>query len=281
MTLLTLVRQAVRDAVTDTSGCVLSGGVDSSTITRLALEINPDLPTFTGWYDHPGFDERRYARLAAGRNHHEIQITPRDFIECFDGMVAAFQPPWQGMGMFGQYVVARYAAQHVDTVLSGEGGDELFGGYARLLRVAGEPLPDGYDNYQQPAGYPDTLEEALRYDWDRLPDLLRVDDQATSAWGLTAKAPFTDPRVVNHVLSLPASERVGKRLLKQAVRGVVPDEILNRRDKMGMPCPLVLWAHGPLRDFIGDRLGYLPDPERPWDRGWFHQLLQQQQRAAA
>jgi hypothetical protein len=52
----------------------------------------------------------------------------------------------------------------------------------------------------------------------------------------------------------------------------VPDEILDRRDKLGFPVPLVQWAQGPLRDFIGDRIGYVPDPDQPWDRGFWYDL---------
>lgn len=275
MPLLSLLQHAVHDAYREGVGCNLSGGVDSSTIAALTLTINPDTPTFTGYYDSPGFDERRWARMVAYRNHHEILITPQDFEDNWDACVAAFRPPWQGPGMFGQYMVAKHISDNtsVKTVFSGEGGDELFGGYARLLKVAGERLPDGYENYVPPADYPTNVADALDYDWQRLPDLLAVDDAALGAFGLEAVAPFLDPRVVEYALGLPAGRRVGKRTLKRAVRGLVADAILDRTDKMGMPIPLVEWANGPLRDFIGDRLGYLPDPARPFDRRWFHDLI--------
>jgi hypothetical protein len=73
-------------------------------------------------------------------------------------------------------------------------------------------------------------------------------------------------------MGLPPDMRVGKVALKAAMRGRLPNEILARSDKRGFPVPFVEWAHGPLRDFIGDRLGYLPDPSKPWDRKWWQDL---------
>ena len=91
---LTLLRSLLVQAVSDNivlkdngafhhgaTGVVVSGGVDSSTVCAIARDLVGDLPTFTGYYDTEGFDERPYARLVAGANHHEIPITPQDFIE--------------------------------------------------------------------------------------------------------------------------------------------------------------------------------------------------------
>ena len=69
-------------------------------------------------------------------------------------------------------MVAKYVSREVDTVLSGEGGDELFGGYARVIAVAGQQMPEGYEDYQLPPDYPETLTEALAYEWEHLPALL-------------------------------------------------------------------------------------------------------------
>lgn len=274
--LVDLIRAAIAARVLPgRTGITLSGGLDSSTIASLAPA---DLPTFSAYYDVPGFDERRYSRLVAHREHHEIAISPYDVVDNFDTMTPFLRRPWQGPGTVGQFIFARRINERrpdIRVLLSGEGSDELFGGYARTLLAAGEPLPVGYEHYVPPADYPvDDLEAALQYDLDRLPDLLAVDDQVASPWGFEARASFTDPSIVAYALDLPARQRVGKRHLRRAVRGIVPDAIIDRQDKMGMPIPLVRWAQEePLRSFIGDRLGYLPDPEAPWDRGWWYDLL--------
>lgn len=256
-------------------GIVLSGGLDSSTVAAVAEFVRPGIPTFTGYYDTPGFDEREYANLVKHEEHHEILITPQDFLDNFDGMIAAMRPPVMGMGTVGQFAVAKYlAGQGIEVVMSGEGSDELFGGYARQMIVAGEAPPVGYENYKLPAGYPDNIKDALDYDYGRLPDLLAVDDQMTGAFGLKARAPFTDRRIVDYALALPVEERIGKRHLRTAVRGVVPDAIIDRKDKMGMPIPLVQWAQvDPVRSFVLDRIGYTPDPGKPWSRSWWRELV--------
>jgi asparagine synthetase B (glutamine-hydrolysing) len=267
-----LLGGAVRKHVGPDTGVLLSGGIDSSTVAVLAHE----LPLFTGFYQGEPYDERPWARLVArNREHHEIEITPEDFIEHIDAFLDVIQPPYEGPGGFGQYMVAKYVIQHVGTVLSGEGGDELFGGYARLHLVAGVPPPSGYEDYVLPDDYPRDLREALDWEWNvNLPALLALDAQVTSAHSLKAIAPMAESEeLCEYVLGLPPQERVGKKLLKQAMVGLVPDDIIARTDKRGFPVPYVEWAQRePVRSFVGDRIGYIPDPEKPWDRKWWLDL---------
>lgn len=281
MTLIDLILNAIADRVEVAgTGIVLSGGLDSSTVAALAPRR---LPTFTGYYDLDGFDERPWARFAMHPEHYEIRITPDDFVEQFDAMAPHVPEPIQGMGTWGQWMVAKYLAEQGITVaLSGEGSDELFGGYARTLWAAGEPMPVGYEDYHPPADYPANLADALQYDLDRLPDLLAVDDAMCAAWGIEARAPFTDQRIVDYALALPITERVGKRHLRNAVRGIVPDRIIDRTDKMGFPAPLVVWAQtDPVRSFVLDRIGYIPDADKPWDRGFWYELVKAAKAAKA
>ena len=273
--LIPLLANAIeRDACHLNSAYVVSGGLDSSTVAAVGHMIGYRLPTYTGYYDSPGFDEREYARLVPTAEHREVLITAQDFIENFDEFATHMREPFQGMGAFGQYMVGkRLAADGIRVAISGEGSDELFGGYARLMKVAGWKLPDGYENYQVPADYPTNIVDALAYDYERLPDLLAVDDQCMAAHGVVAKAPFTDAAVVEYGLALDPQDRIGKMHLRRAVEGIVPKEIIRRTDKQGFPIPLVEWANGECREFIKERIGWVPDLDKPWDRKFWYELL--------
>ena len=278
MGLTDLIRSAIAARVEPGATAItLSGGLDSSTVAALA---DPSIPTFSAYYPVEGFDERRWSRLAAHADHTEFCITADDIADAMPGAIGAMQRPWQGPGALGQYAFAkkiREARPEIRVLLSGEGSDELFGGYARTLHAAGEPMPEGYENYVPPADYPvHDLEAALSYDYERLADLLAVDDQMAGPWGFEPRAPFTDPSIVAYALSLQPRQRVGKRHLRDAVRGIVPDEIIDRKNKMGFPIPLVRWAHenAALRYNVMYLLGYLPDLDRPYDRAWWYELIE-------
>ncbi len=266
-----LLADAIYEHVNPGTGVLLSGGIDSSTVAYFA----PELPLFTGYYSGERYDERPWAALVAkDREWHQIHITPRDFEENIDEFLEKVHPPYEGPGAFGQFMVAKEVSRHVSTVLSGEGGDELFGGYARLHLVAGVPVPQGYEDYSLPADYPTDLAEALAWEWEvNLPALLALDAQVTSAHGLRAIAPMAESLdVIQYAMSLPPDMRVGKVALKAAMRGRLPDAILARTDKRGFPVPFVEWANGPLREWFFQRLGYLPDSAKPWDRKWWNDL---------
>ncbi|HEX8751953.1 MAG TPA: asparagine synthase C-terminal domain-containing protein [Solirubrobacterales bacterium] len=278
-----LIREAVEAAVEKAAGpaCVmLSGGIDSSTVASFATE----LPLVTGWYDAKGFDEREYARLVAdGREWLEVEITPDDLVECAGAAVKALQGLRCGPGAIGQYVVDRAIADEgFQTILTGEGGDELFGGYARQLIVAGFPRPPGYETMRLPAGYPATLEAALEVEWAALRQLCKVDERVAGAHGLTVTPPLLDPWLVGWVHTRPADERIWKRLLRSAMRGTVPDRILDRQGKQGFPAPFVAWAQeDPVRGFLEERIGYVPDPREPYSRQWWYDLQDSYQPALA
>ena len=119
-------------------GAYLSGGLDSSITTALAArEVGDRFRAFTGRFtEGPLYDETRYARLLAdgvGFELHEEAISADDFLEDIRSVVYHLDYPVAGPGSFPQYMVSRLAARHMKVVLGGQGGDEIFGGYARYL----------------------------------------------------------------------------------------------------------------------------------------------------
>jgi asparagine synthase (glutamine-hydrolysing) len=112
-------------------GVLLSGGIDSCTLAALASEAAGRVSTFTIGFDERGFDERALARVVAerfGTDHHELLVRP-DAAELMPALAEAFDEPFADSSAIPTYLVSELARRHVKVALSGEGGDELFGGY--------------------------------------------------------------------------------------------------------------------------------------------------------
>ena len=117
-------------------GALLSGGVDSSLVVGLmARNSSGPVKTFTIGFDEPEFDEVDGARRVAehfGTDHHEFVVRP-DALRIVDALVEHFDEPFGDSSAIPTWYVSEMASRHVTVVLSGDGGDELFGGYDRYL----------------------------------------------------------------------------------------------------------------------------------------------------
>lgn len=115
-------------------GAFLSGGIDSSlVVAMMATQTDNPVKTFSIGFDSPEFNELPYARLVAERyktEHHEEIVSP-DAEEILPYLVNVFDEPFADSSAIPTYYVSRMAKKFVTVVLSGDGGDELFGGYAR------------------------------------------------------------------------------------------------------------------------------------------------------
>ncbi len=323
-------------------GAYLSGGLDSSLVTALASRSGGTrLATFTGRFaEGPEFDESGYAAMVAeryGTEMHLITPTEADFVSLMPKLIYHMDEPVAGPGLFPQYMVSRHAASRVKVVLGGQGGDEIFGGYARylvayleqalkgaifetaeegehivslrsilknlpalqqyqpmlqqfwrsglfeemdrryfrlidrsggarsLLSPAFRATCDGneqFERFRAVFNHPDTqsyYNRMTHYDMvTNLPALLQVEDRVTMASSLESRVPLLDYRITDLVAGMPPRMKFRggelKHLLKRAVGDLLPEPVLHRKDKMGFPVPLHLWARGSARDFFADIL---------------------------
>ena len=136
------IREAVRShLVADVPvGAFLSGGIDSATVVGTMVELGARPKTFSIGFEEAEFNELEYARIIAKRfdtDHHELIVRP-DALELIDTLPWFLDEPFADVSAVPTYLVSKLAAEHVKVVLSGDGGDEVFGGYGRYLNALSE-----------------------------------------------------------------------------------------------------------------------------------------------
>lgn len=136
-TLMELMDDAVRlRLVADVPvGAFLSGGVDSSIVSALAARHHEHLHTFSiGYADDPLFDESRYAEEVArhiGSEHHTFRLTREDLAENYTRLLEATDEPFADSSALPSYMLCERTRRHVTVAVSGDGADEVFGGYTK------------------------------------------------------------------------------------------------------------------------------------------------------
>jgi asparagine synthase (glutamine-hydrolysing) len=171
---LETLEQTLEDAVSShlisdvPLGAFLSGGIDSTIVVALMSRLmGRQVKTFSIGFDEAAYDERPYARNVArhlGTDHHELVVRP-DALSILDQLIWHFDEPFADVSAIPTWYVSRLAAEHVTVVLSGDGGDELFGGYERYLP---HPNVERFDRHA--AGVGRALAAAA---WRRIPHGVR------------------------------------------------------------------------------------------------------------
>ena len=278
-------------------GVLLSGGVDSSLIVGLlAEEGQTGLATYSiGFEEAHGEkgDEFTYSDLIAehyGTNHHKIFIPSEEMRENLPLAIQAMSEPMVSYDNIGFFLLSREVSKTIKVVQSGQGADEVFGGYhwypplkdtndavgayaeaffdrthARLAEhLAPEHLADRdesiafIEEHFARAGASDPVDKALRLDTNVMlvDDPVKRVDNMTMAWGLEARVPFLDHEVVETAGRMPSAlklEQGGKGILKKAARQVIPNDVIDR-PKGYFPVPALKYIEGPYLDMVRDAL---------------------------
>jgi len=252
-----VLRSAVRShLVSDVPlGAFLSGGIDSSLVVGLMAEVS-DRPvkTFSIGFDEPQFDELEHARKVAAHfktDHHEFVVKP-DALAILDRLIQHFDEPFADSSAIPTWYVSEMARRHVTVVLSGDGGDELFGGYDRYIphpRVAAfDRLPIPGKRALAAAAWPllphgtrgkNLLRHVARDDRGRFLD-------ASAFFQPDEKEALYTPEVLRSVRP-DAAERAlgasfeglgdlpfGSQMMKFDFRTYLPEDVLVKVDRMSM-----------------------------------------------
>ncbi len=299
-------------------GVLLSGGLDSSLLVALLAEqgVN-DLMTFSvGFEDQP--EERghefEYSDAVAehfATRHHQFHIPNNQVLARLPEAVEQMAEPMVSQDAVAFYLLSEQVSKTVKVVQSGQGADEVFGGYywypKMHAEITGTPLERFRRHYfdRDHAEYLETVDPAFHGldhtafsisarltepDADTFIDqVLRMDttmlitddpvkrvDNMTMAWGLEARVPFLDHELVELAARMPPEFKLasgGKHILKNIARGLVPDLVIDRK-KGYFPMPALKYVRGDFLEFMRDILDSRACRERGlFQRNYVKKLL--------
>ncbi|CAN5515321.1 asparagine synthase (glutamine-hydrolyzing) [soil metagenome] len=260
-------------------GLFLSGGIDSAAIATLMSRLNArPVTAFTCGFDAPGArDERGQAeRVARALNldWRETRFDEADFWRILPEVAWALDDPTADYATLPTYKLAEAAKGTLTVVLTGEGGDELFGGYGRYRKALrpfwlggrpAEPRPDDAQalaRWRAQAKPPAGLTRLQQAQWADIAtwlpnDLLLKLDRCLMAHGLEGRTPFLDPHVADFAFPLPdrfkVRGRYGKWLVRKWLERVCPAADPWAR-KQGFTVPVDAWI-APRAADLGERIG--------------------------
>lgn len=242
-------------------GAFLSGGIDSSTVVAYASANSPQpLDTFAVGFEGADFDELGYARIVAKAfrtRHHETVVTVEDTIRHLPKLVWHLDEPNADSAIIPTYLVSKFAATKLRVVLTGLGGDELFGGYPRYFD--GYPIEHAYrripgalrQNLLAPLARVLPSRIAGRIEWNSLADEERYLMQVS--YLLPSERQALLSHAVNGEVSLreefrayPGIDRINRLMFVDAIT-YLPDDILHITDRMSMAVSLE--ARTPFLDY--------------------------------
>lgn len=286
-------------------GVLLSGGLDSSLLVALLAESGAEgLKTFTvGFEDQPEEkgSEFEFSDPVAERyatEHHKFEIANSEVLMRLPEAIDQMSEPMVAQDAVAFYLLSGQVSRHVKAVQSGQGADEVFGGYfwypqmveaqgswverfrtqyfdrdhAEYLRTvmpayAMDDVTSAYisEHLAEP-GADEFIDAVLRLDITTLivDDPVKRVDNMTMAWGLEARVPFLDHELVELAAGMPPDLKLrhgGKYVLKQIARGRIPDAVIDR-PKGYFPVPALKYIRGEAYEFMADILNSQVSRER-------------------
>ncbi|HEX6162745.1 MAG TPA: asparagine synthase (glutamine-hydrolyzing) [Vicinamibacterales bacterium] len=251
-------------------GCQLSGGVDSSLVAVLAGGVD----AFSIVFDEAKFSEERWiveAAAVAGAASHRFRFDAGAFIGALDAASWHMDQPIGHPNSLALWLLAQRSREHVTVLLSGEGADELFAGYARFTAAAvtggdafiratqfhsearlaklrpGADLRPAIDKRRALflEGQGDHLSNCVKYEMrTHLVDLLARQDRMMMAHGIENRVPFLDLRLVRFARALPSEQLAGKAIVKRLARRHFDSAFVDRR-KWGFNLPIGQYFRAP------------------------------------
>lgn len=295
---LEVMRKAVkRRLVADVPvGVLLSGGLDSSLIVGLLAEHGDQaIETFSIGFETVGDeagDEFKYSDVIVDRfqtRHHKLQIDSQRALPALRECIAQMSEPMVSHDNVGFYLLSQEVARHVKVVQSGQGADEIFGGYhwyppmmqssnaladyskaffdrdyreyceVMHARFHEEDYARSFvkDHFSFP-GATRPIDQAMRLDAlvMLVEDPVKRVDNNTMAASLEARVPFLDHEVVEFAAQVPPEYKVkedGKYILKEAARQVIPSGVIDR-PKGYFPVPALKYLRGPFLEMAREAL---------------------------
>ena len=279
-------------------GVLLSGGLDSCLLVALLAEAGVgNIKTFTvGFEDQPEEkgNEFEFSDLIVDRyntEHHKFFIRNDKVLDYLPNAVDVMAEPMVGQDAVAFYMLSEQVSKEVKVVQSGQGADEVFGGYFwypqmheaegedELKRFSSRYFDRDHEEYLQTVskqfqgddhtgkliknllakGNADEyLDKVLKLDVTTLivDDPVKRVDNMTMAWGLEARVPFLDHELVELAASMPPQMKLqsqGKHVLKNIARGIVPDPIIDR-PKAYFPVPALKYVRGEFLGFMKEIL---------------------------
>ncbi|UFS72430.1 asparagine synthase (glutamine-hydrolyzing) [Geomonas sp. RF6] len=248
-------------------GTCLSGGIDSSAVASgmawlkgndaASLKRCPEdwQRSFIATFPGTMLDERQYADEVVGHTGAVPRywvFDPEEAVSHVVDSVWAMEEVYGGLAVPVWCIYRELRRDGVYVSLDGHGGDELLGGYTWYLDW---PMERVNENLYNDVHY--TL----------LPAILRNYDRCSMAHGIEVRMPLLDWRLVTYALALPPSAKMGggytKRVLRDALEGIMPDRVRQRQSKIGFNSPMIEWFNGgmaPLIDKVTSHKLWLDSP---------------------